>query len=569
MGDLEATENAMRFAQVAGAPQLRVGVGRLRAGASYHDLFTESRAFLSAVEVLARRYGVKALVELHHGTICPSAALAHRLVSHFDPRFVGVIHDAGNMAHEGFEDYRLGLELLGPHLAHVHLKNAAFERPAGGGVWKPRWAPLEDGVVDFSLLLGALQAVGYDGWLVLEDLSAVRPSRGALRHNLAFVQRVIAKEAKSVTTSLRHVIIGVGAGVFHMHRAALELPTTRLVGVSDVNAEVGEARARELGCAFFSHYREMLAETQPEVAVILTPHPFHAAIAIDCLEAGCHVLVEKPMAVEASEADAMIETARRVGRLLAVNFQQRLRSEVLAAKRYLDEGRLGRVQHIDVTRAWPRTQSYYRSATWRATWRGEGGGVLLNQAPHDLDLMCYLLGMPKRVTAWTRNLLHATETEDTVQAMLEWVDGALGSLHISTAEGGRDERIEFVGTGGVMRVRPQGVKVERFEPDFAHYSETSPERFGSPERVTVELELSQDEGSHLDIYRNLHQAILEGVPLVCDGEAGRMSLELANAMILSSYTDKSVAFPLERAAYHVLLENLRHGANETRRDANR
>ncbi|CAN5779808.1 Gfo/Idh/MocA family oxidoreductase [soil metagenome] len=370
-----------------------------------------------------------------------------------------------------------------------------------------------------------------------------------------------------MTRPLRHVVVGVGASVFEMHRAALELPTSQLVGVTDLNPETGRARAAELGCASYPDYPTLLAETQPDVAVVLTPHPFHAPVAIACLEAGCHVLVEKPLAVEVSEADAVVEAAQRTGQLLAVNFQQRLRGEVLAAKRYLDAGRLGRVQHVDITKAWPRTNAYYRSATWRATWRGEGGGMLLNQAPHDLDLLCYLLGMPSRVVAWTRNLLHTTETEDTVQAMLEWGDGALGSFHISTAEGGRDERIEIVGTGGVLHIGSGRVTVERFEPDFAHYSETSPERFGTPEKVTVDLELThtQDEGqgNHTEIYRNLHRAILEGVPLVCDGASGRMSLELANAMILSSYTRESVSFPLDRAAYHALLEDLKRGDRMT------
>lgn len=369
-----------------------------------------------------------------------------------------------------------------------------------------------------------------------------------------------------MTRALRHVVVGVGAGVFHMHRAGLELPTTELVAVSDLNLELGEQRASELGCAFYADYRAMLADTKPEVAVILTPHPFHAELTIACLEAGCHVLVEKPMAVEAREADAMIGAAGRAGRLLAVNFQQRLRGEVLAAKRYVDDGGLGRVQHIDITRAWPRTSAYYRSGTWRATWQGEGGGVLLNQAPHDLDLLAYFMGLPKRVVAWTRNLLHATETEDTVQAMLEWGpseartvgDGTLGSFHISTAEGGRDDRIELVGTRGVMRIGP-GVEVTRFEPDFAHYSETSPERFGQPERLPVTLQTLTSQGSHVEIYRNLHDAILEGAPLVCDGAAGRMSLELANAMILSSYTRREVELPLDRARYGALLEKLKAG----------
>ena len=190
VGDLEAADEAMRFAVTAGASQIRVGAGAPD-GRSYHELFASAREFLAGVEELVRSHGVKVLVEVHHRTICPSASLAHRLVSAFDPDLVGVILDPGNMAQEGFENYRIGAELLGPYLAHVHIKNSAFERPAGGGVWEPRWAPLEDGVVDFGLVFEALEYVGYDGWLVMEDFSGVRPSREALRYNLEFVRSFV------------------------------------------------------------------------------------------------------------------------------------------------------------------------------------------------------------------------------------------------------------------------------------------------------------------------------------------------------------------------------------------
>jgi sugar phosphate isomerase/epimerase len=187
LGDLEAAHEAMRFAVTAGVPQVRVGAGAPD-GRPYEELFDAAREFLAGVEDLARSHGVKALIEIHHKTICPSASLAQRLVSSFDPGLVGVILDPGNMAQEGFEDYRIGAELLGPYLAHVHIKNSAFERPAGGGVWEPRWAPLEDGVVDFGQVFEALEHVGYDGWLVMEDFSGVRPSREALKFNLEFLR---------------------------------------------------------------------------------------------------------------------------------------------------------------------------------------------------------------------------------------------------------------------------------------------------------------------------------------------------------------------------------------------
>jgi len=192
VGDLLAVEQAMRFARTCGAPQIRVRPGSLRES-TYAESFAAARSFLAEVEPLARRYGIRALVEIHFGTICPSASAAYRLVRHFDPETVGVIYDPGNMVYEGYEDYDLGLELLGPYLAHVHIKNAAYTRPEGGGVWKARSAPLEDGVVDFPRLIASLRAHGYDGWLSIEDFSSVRPSREALRHNIAFLRDVISR----------------------------------------------------------------------------------------------------------------------------------------------------------------------------------------------------------------------------------------------------------------------------------------------------------------------------------------------------------------------------------------
>ncbi|HYN89644.1 MAG TPA: Gfo/Idh/MocA family oxidoreductase, partial [Ardenticatenaceae bacterium] len=359
---------------------------------------------------------------------------------------------------------------------------------------------------------------------------------------------------------LRHAVLGVGAGVFGMHRPALELETVELVAVSDVNAGLGRRRAAELGCAFYDDVHAMLGETRPDVAVILAPHPFHAPIAIACLQAGCHVLVEKPIAVQVAEADAMIEAAGRAGRLLAVNFQQRYRPEVRAARSLVREGRLGKLQHVEMTVAWTRTAAYYRSGAWRGTWAGEGGGVLMNQAPHNLDLLCCLAGMPARVVAWTRTLLHAIETEDTVQAMLEWEDGTLGSLHISTAEAGRQDRLEFLGTGGSLQIGPGSLSFNRLEVDLREHIARSPDPFQAPASALLPVDVEPGAGDHVAVYRNFHQAILRGAPLAADGVEGRMSLELSNAMIYSSYTGSQVELPLDRAKYAALLEELKAGA---------
>ncbi len=194
--DLAAVERGMQFANRAGAKSLRVNAERYNG--DYHAAFARSLEFYAEVEKLAKRYQIRALVETHQGLITPSASLAHRFVSHFDPAYVGVIYDPGNMVLEGFETYLMGLQVLGPYLAHVHLKNAAFTRPSEGGVWQPRWTPLEDGVVNFKEVLQSLLNLGYDGWLVIEDFSATRPSSQALTHNLAFVKNLLAEVQREI-----------------------------------------------------------------------------------------------------------------------------------------------------------------------------------------------------------------------------------------------------------------------------------------------------------------------------------------------------------------------------------
>lgn len=360
------------------------------------------------------------------------------------------------------------------------------------------------------------------------------------------------------SNKLRHVVIGVGAGVLNMHRPAFELPTATLVAVSDINETLGRQRAAELGCSFYEDYRVMLADCRPDVTVVMTPHPYHAQIAIDALDRGSHVLVEKPMAVHVGEADAMIAAAQRNQRLLAVSFQHRFRPEIEAVRRIIDEGELGEIQRVEMVEPWLRTDAYYAAGGWRGTWQGEGGGVLLNQAPHGLDLLCHLVGMPRRVFGWTRRLRHSIETEDTALAMLEWDNGTLGTLFFSTAEAG-PRRMEIVGSGGKLEIAQSGATFSRYATDLREFIASASGFYDAPSLEPRVVIPGSGAGSHVDVYQNLHQAILSGSALRADGVQGRMSLELANAIIYASHTNQPVELPLDRDRYVSLLEQLKAG----------
>ncbi len=361
-------------------------------------------------------------------------------------------------------------------------------------------------------------------------------------------------------SSLRFVVIGVAASIFKAaHRRAIDAEKINVVAACDVDEESGREQAAALGCAFYTDYRQMLAETKPDAAVIVTPHPLHAPMAIDCLRAGVHVLTEKPMAIDVASADRMIEEADRAHRVLAINFQLRFRPVVEKARSLIAAGEIGPLVRTLSVEPWYRTAYYYRTATWRAKWLSEGGGVLMNQAPHTLDLLCYLAGMPSKVWGQVRTRYHAIEVEDTASAMLEYPNGAPGFLTVSTVEAGVKPRLQIVGEKGTLELVGNALTVYRNMPSSREHMTTSTEMFGSPE-TTVETQEFDPGEAHRPVYHDFVAAICEGRPPRADGREARMSLELANAIVLSSVRGAPVTLPLDRKAFSQLLGDLQTGA---------
>ncbi|MCJ8014689.1 sugar phosphate isomerase/epimerase [Paenibacillus sp. KQZ6P-2] len=190
--NLDATEHVFHTARLLGAKMIRVGISPYNGTQSYPELYETTVRYLKEAERMAKQYGVKGVVETHHGTIAPSAGLAHRLVSNCDPDHIGVLLDPGNMVHEGHENFRMGMQLLGPYLAHVHVKNTRWvqdgRREDGTANWRSEWAPMREGIVNFAKLLRDLESVGYDGYLGVEDFSEQFPS-GEMLKEFALLMR--------------------------------------------------------------------------------------------------------------------------------------------------------------------------------------------------------------------------------------------------------------------------------------------------------------------------------------------------------------------------------------------
>jgi predicted dehydrogenase len=361
--------------------------------------------------------------------------------------------------------------------------------------------------------------------------------------------------------TLRYGVIGAGV-VAPLHLQAIAaLDDVELVGISALDRERANALAQEAGCPFFGEPRELLA-LEPDVVVVCTPHPSHPALAIEALEAGAHVLVEKPLAVQVREADAMIDAADRVGRLLGVCFQQRFRPAIAAACGLIASGRLGELVRVSIVDPLYRPNSYYGTAGWRGTWEGEGGGVLMNQAPHTLDLLCHLAGPPSTVWGMSRRRSQPMEAEDTATALLEYPGGAVGTLAVSTTEPGV-QRIELVGDRGRIEIVGETFAFERFEPPLSEHLRTAAEMFEQPAIVSESVALPPGRGDHLDVHQDFAAAIRTGVVPRVPARDALWSLELANAIVLSTHAGHAVPLPVDRDAYAALLADLRSGKVKT------
>jgi len=359
--------------------------------------------------------------------------------------------------------------------------------------------------------------------------------------------------------TIRLALVGASGGIAETHLGAIaKCPEIRIVGMCDVVSHPMRDRAAGAGCPVFRDWKVMLKAVEPDLVSIATPHPFHPLVAVDAMRAGAHVLTEKPMAVEVKDADRMIAVAKATRRIVAVNYQNRLRAVYEHAKRIVASGELGELIRVLCVEPWYRSDAYYRSATWRGKWGSEGGGVLMNQAPHTQDILCWLAGSPRKVWGWVRTRFHPMECEDSAQAMLEYPNGAPGYLTVSTVEPGSHGRIQIIGEKGGLELAANGLFRIRFTPSILRHMRNAKGMWDQPKSAMEPVKVPKGgTGLHIDVYRDLIRAIrTKGQPR-CNATEGRKSLELANAIILSSVTGDPVTLPISRAAYSAVLRKLR------------
>ena len=364
---------------------------------------------------------------------------------------------------------------------------------------------------------------------------------------------------------VRFGVIGVG-GMGIAHATLIQrIDETVLAAVCSASAERTQQVAQQFGVPGFTDYRQLLGSGLADAVLIATPHPLHAEIALCAFEHGVHVLCEKPLAVSISEGRRMVDSARRRGLLLGAMLQMRTEKHFRIARRAVEEGVIGNLLRAHTIATWCRNEAYYRSAVWRGTWAGEGGGVLINQAPHHLDIFCWLAGMPCRVTAQVRTRYHQIEVEDEAFALLEYANGAHGYLYVNVNEMPPTRRFEVVGEAGKVVIDGEQVTITRIVPPIPQYMQATQDMWELPAAEPATPNVPEAEAGHEAVIRNFARVLLgREERLVAPGEEALWSLELANAIVLSAKRQKPVALPLDAEEYDTLLAELRSASQMKR-----
>jgi predicted dehydrogenase len=313
----------------------------------------------------------------------------------------------------------------------------------------------------------------------------------------------------------------------------------------------------------FDSAEKLIQSVAVDAVVIATPHPQHPAQAVAAFDAGLHVMVEKPISSHKAEAERLIAAHQRRPKLVfGAMFQLRTEPRYLKIQKLIQDGELGTLVRINwIITDWYRTEAYYASGGWRATWKGEGGGVLLNQCLHQLDTLQWLVGMPARVRGFCQlGRFHNIEVEDNVTIVIEWAGGATGVFVSSTGESPGTNRFEIVGTRGKVVLENNKLNFTRNEADMIEFSRSAKTGFAKPETWNVDIPFENAPGPHAILMQNFVDAILDGTPLAVPGAEGIHSVELANVMLYSSLTNATVELPLDGSAYEKRLQELIAGS---------
>lgn len=360
-------------------------------------------------------------------------------------------------------------------------------------------------------------------------------------------------------------LIGLGnIGTAHAENLS-KMDNVDLVGVCDIVKDKADAFATQYGSTAYYNYHDLLHDSGVEAIIVAVPHYDHVSITVDAFAKNIHVLCEKPLAVHVNDAKKMISAfesakAKNPNLLFGVMFQERTYPYYRKLKDLLDHGDLGQLTRVTwINTTWFRTQAYYDSGTWRATWAGEGGGILTNQCPHNLDMYQWLFGLPVRISGHAHiGKYHNIEVEDEVSAYFEHDNGMVGHFIVTTGESPGTNRLEIAGENGKLVYEDSKIVFYRNRESMLTFLAESLEGFAHVENWYTEIPVKTDETvGHFMVAKRFMDAILIGSQeLTAHGPEGLNGLILANGIMLSSFTHKTVEVPFDGDDYENILKDL-------------
>lgn len=343
-----------------------------------------------------------------------------------------------------------------------------------------------------------------------------------------------------------------------------ESPRIEVTAVADIDPEKLQ-RAKEISpsAAAFGSADELIESRLIDAVLIAVPHYDHPSIAIKAFQHGLHVMTEKPAGVYTRQVREMNDAAAMTNVRFGIMFNQRTNPIYARAREIVKSGQLGDTKRLVwIITNWYRTQAYYDSGSWRGTWNGEGGGVLLNQAPHNLDLWQWIFGMPKRIRAFcTIGKYHDIGVEDDVTIYGEYENGATAAFITTTGEAPGTNRLEISGTKGKLVLEDGKLKWWRLKEDERITCKESKSGFIQPECDYEEFTAPEPDGHPL-ILNNFADCILDGATLLAPGEEGINSLSISNAAYLSAWTDSWAVIPVDEQGFEDNLSLLRRKEKE-------
>ncbi len=372
---------------------------------------------------------------------------------------------------------------------------------------------------------------------------------------------------------MRKIRLGV-IGVGNMGRTHCKnikegkCPEIELVAIADNNAMRIQAMKDDgyENVTYFADAEEMMDSGLCDSVLVAVPHYDHAKYAIMAMEKGLHVMVEKPAGVYTKQVREMNAVAEKSDVVFGMMFNQRTNHVYRKAKELVSSGKYGNIRRVNwLITNWYRPQIYYDSGDWRATWSGEGGGVLLNQCPHQLDLLQWICGMPVKMHAFMQfGKWHDIEVEDDVTAYMEFENGATGCFITTTGDGLGTNRLEIQMDSAKLIVEKESISLWEFEVSEPEFSKTNKQPFGTIPTKQVEVETDGINERHSGVMNAFAGAILRGEALVAGGEEGINGLMISNAMHLSAWTNSTVTLPIDEELYYEeLMKRVRASKRKT------